>query len=329
MPPRKGQSSNVSPPVVMRRVKRKPVSTPTVVEQQTASSSVQAEPPRNRLQQPAPKASPAAPAQPSQPTSSPADEAARAEARQRRYEEALVLLEKIQDRWPETYPKEPQAIRPMKTRIHQDVSAAFPDIPNVRIREALELWYGRFKGAYLQCLKAGQSRYDLAGQICGAVTEEEEAHARTLFKVVSARKREKRRVQEESINAVGRELFSRWPQVFGGPPHTLKPLKHGLEADLAEHLPEVTPVVIKQALARWKKRRAVAYLRAVAAGGKRYDLQGEICGEVTAEEATAAQQQVEILYAEQEAKRQEHGPSAPTSSLSGEQESPETEVSNS
>jgi sRNA-binding protein len=181
--------------------------------------------------------------------------------------------------------------------------------------------------SYLQCLKEGQPRYDLAHQVCGEVTGEEEVQARKLFKSVAARKRAKRRAQEEMINAVGRELFSRWPQVFGGPPHTLKPLKHGLEVDLAEYFPEVTPVVVKQTLTRWKKRRAIAYLRAVAAGGNRYDLQDEVCGEVTAEEA--AQQHVEVLYAEQEAKSQKRGPGAPAAALAGEHESQETETSDS
>ena len=82
-------------------------------------------------------------------------------------------------------------------------------------------------------------------------------------------------------------------------------MKHGLEADLAEHLPEVTSAVIKQALSRWEKRRAVAYLRAVSAGGPRYDSAGQVCGEVTPEEAEAAKQQLEETYAEQEAKRQQ------------------------
>jgi len=140
MPPRKGQLPS-TPPVVMRRVKRKPVSTPVVEEKQTTPPHGQPEPPRKQpvpassakpVKVENPQASPPAPAQPS--SSSPADVAARAEARQRRHEEALVLLEKIQARWPETYPKEAQAIRPMKTGIHRDVSAALPDIPKVRIR---------------------------------------------------------------------------------------------------------------------------------------------------------------------------------------------------
>ena len=68
--------------------------------------------------------------------------------------------------------------------------------------------------------------------------------------------------------------------------------------------------------------RAVAYLRAVAAGGPRYDLAGQPCGEVTPEEAEAAQQHLEVLSAEQEAKRQaREQQQRPASSPSAEQES--------
>jgi len=322
MPPRKEKSPSESSRVVIRRVKRKPASTPVVVEKKRAKPpqgkpEPQHEPPRQSASPPVTKpvvqekrkvsppepAVPPQPEQPSKPVASP--EAERLATRQRRFKEARVLLQQIMARWPETYPSDGQAMRPLKIGIHYEVYAAMPETPKIRIREALDIWHGRYRVAYLRQLQAGRARYDLAGQVVGEVTAEDEARAQEQLKEVSARKRAKRPAHEEAVNTVGRELFTRWPQVFGGPPASLKPLKHGLEADLAEHLPEVTSAVIKQALSRWEKRRAVAYLRAVAAGGPRYDLVGQPCGEVTPEEAEAARQQLEVLYAEQEAKRQE------------------------
>ena len=114
MPPWKEKSPSESPRVVIRRVKRKPASTPVVVEKKRAKpSQVKPAPPREHPRQAAPQSSAkpvvekpqASPPleQPSKPAAPLVDEAARAGTRKRRYEEALVLLEQIQARWPEVY----------------------------------------------------------------------------------------------------------------------------------------------------------------------------------------------------------------------------------
>ena len=319
---------------MIRRVKRKPASSPVVVEKKRAKPpQVKPEPPREQPRQSASppvtkpvvqekrKVSPPEPAvtphpeQPSKPVASPAAE--RLATRQRRLEEARVLLAQIMARWPATYPSDGQAMRPLKIGIHYEVYAALPETPKIRIREALDIWHWRYQVAYLGQLQAGRARYDLAGQVVGEVTAEDEARAQEQLKAVSARKREKQQGKGDVIKTVGRELFSRWPQVFGGAPGELKPLKHRLEEDLAVHLPEVAPAVIEQALTRWERVRAVAYLRAIAGGGPRYDLEGQPCGEVTSEEAEAAQQRLTEVLAQQQAKREAKEPSVPASAAPG------------
>ena len=190
----------------------------------------------------------------------------------------------------------------------------FPEQSPEVIRSAVGFWHRRYGVAYLQATIAGGPRYDLEGEAVSEVTAAEQERSRALLKEAYARKREKQQAKE---NTVLPQLFARWPQVFGGAPGELKPLKHGLEEDLAVHLPEVAPAVIEQALTRWERVRAVAYLRAIAGGGPRYDLEGQPCGEVTAEEAEAAQQRLTEVLAQQQAKREAKEPSVPASAAPG------------
>ncbi len=328
-----------SPPVqIIQRVKRKPASPPVVVEKRANPPRVQTESQRDQPRQstaqsspkpvvvekvkvspPEPAAAPQ-PEPPRKPPSSPEAEAAQAEARKRLSQEARKLLHQIMERWPQTYPSDYRAIRPlMSPQVMKQLRQYFPEHHRLLIQHAVGLWHQRYGVAYLQATIAGGSRYDLEGEAIGEVTPEEQARSRELLKAAYVRKRAK---QQGKVDVVVQELFARWPQVFGGPPGALKPLKRGLEADLAVHLPEVAPAVIEQALSRWERVRAVAYLRAVAAGGPRYDLAGQPCGEVTPEEAEAAQQHLEVLSAEQEAKRQaREQQQRPASSPSAAQES--------
>jgi sRNA-binding protein len=81
-------------------------------------------------------------------------------------------------------------------------------------------------------------------------------------------------------------LAERFPAVFaleGWQPH--KPLKIGIKADIAAT--GIMPAEdIRPALRLYVQR--LMYQRALAAGGSRYDLNGEPCGEVTAEQASIA-----------------------------------------
>lgn len=94
-------------------------------------------------------------------------------------------------------------------------------------------------------------------------------------------------------------LAETYPQLFDL--KAPKPLKIGIHVSLAED-GKLSKTKIRRALNFYV--RQLAYIRAVAAGGKRYDLQGE-AGEVSAEDAAHAQARVEEIEAKRAARRQE------------------------
>lgn len=82
------------------------------------------------------------------------------------------------------------------------------------------------------------------------------------------------------------ELMERYPAVFGDKP---KPLKIGVLQDLMEqHKGEISAKTVRKLLRVHTSRRE--YLKAVAAGGPRYALDGTTAGEVTERERTLAKE---------------------------------------
>ncbi len=71
------------------------------------------------------------------------------------------------------------------------------------------------------------------------------------------------------------EVFSRF-----------KPLAIGIDKDLLGVLPQYDPVLVARVLANHCRRPR--YIKALARGGKRFDLNGHFKGEVTAEEQAIA-----------------------------------------
>lgn len=67
-----------------------------------------------------------------------------------------------------------------------------------------------------------------------------------------------------------------------------KPLAVGIDQDLVAALPQYDPALIARVLANHCRR--LRYLKALARGGKRFDLNNRFKGEVSAEEQTIAQQ---------------------------------------
>ena len=67
-----------------------------------------------------------------------------------------------------------------------------------------------------------------------------------------------------------------------------KPLAVGIDQDLIAALPQYDPALIARVLANHCRRPR--YLKALARGGKRFDLNNRFKGEVSAEEQTIAQQ---------------------------------------
>ncbi|EFP0251656.1 proQ/FINO family protein [Salmonella enterica] len=85
-----------------------------------------------------------------------------------------------------------------------------------------------------------------------------------------------------------RRVLAFWPELFD--PDNPKPLKTGVLDDLMQDITArnltVGTGVLKATLASYTRR--IRYQKALAAGGARYDLNGQPCGEVTPEQQQEA-----------------------------------------
>lgn len=97
-----------------------------------------------------------------------------------------------------------------------------------------------------------------------------------------------------------------------------KPLAVGIDQDLVAALPQYDPALIARVLANHCRRPR--YLKALARGGKRFDLNNRFKGEVSAEEQAIAQQHpfVQQALAEQ-AERQAAKQAVQTEAVEAEQ----------
>jgi len=80
-------------------------------------------------------------------------------------------------RFPKAFPKDYDAIRPLKIDIHADLIKLLPDVDHALLRRALANHTGR--DGYLLALVHGRGdrRYDLDGHPAGTVTPEEREEA--------------------------------------------------------------------------------------------------------------------------------------------------------
>ncbi|EOL6747679.1 ProQ/FINO family protein [Escherichia coli] len=95
------------------------------------------------------------------------------------------------------------------------------------------------------------------------------------------------KVQRKNYRRINR-IAEYWPELFGT--ENIKPLKAGIIRDVLEdaksrELPLATGV-LRGALT--SHLHTTRYLKAIIAGGPRYDLNGQPCGEVTEEDKSVA-----------------------------------------
>ncbi|AKJ30306.1 ProQ/FINO family protein [Caldimonas brevitalea] len=102
-----------------------------------------------------------------------------------------------------------------------------------------------------------------------------------------------------TVSACAALLRERFPALFGGKP---KPLKLRVQVDIQERTPGVFP---KQVLSAFLRRYTMSdgYLRAVAAGTHRYDLDGEAVAELSEEHRKLAQETLSQRRSQGDAKR--------------------------
>lgn len=86
-------------------------------------------------------------------------------------------------------------------------------------------------------------------------------------------------------------LQQRWPHTFGDAAAAIRPFAIGIDRELAAQLSEYPRWAVKQALTRWLHKHQVRYWQALIQGGPRYDLEGQVRGEVTTEQQVQAKQQ--------------------------------------
>lgn len=90
-------------------------------------------------------------------------------------------------------------------------------------------------------------------------------------------------------------LIELWPELFSR--ETPKPLKVGIFDDLMQDIAvrelAFGPVALRAALAAYAQ--TPRYCRVLAAGGTRYDLKGQPCGEVTPDEQSKAEARLVAL----------------------------------
>jgi len=88
-----------------------------------------------------------------------------------------VIHALLRDRFPKAFPKDYDQIKPLKTGIHADLVRHLPEIDATLLRRALANHTAR--DGYLLALihHRGNHRYDLQGNVAGAVTPEERAAA--------------------------------------------------------------------------------------------------------------------------------------------------------
>ncbi len=97
----------------------------------------------------------------------------------------------LMDRFPKAFPKDYDAIRPLKTGIHADLIQRLPEVDPVLLRRVLANHTDR-DGYRLALLHhRGDRRYDLDGQPVGTVTVEERAEAAQLLEASTQRRQAK------------------------------------------------------------------------------------------------------------------------------------------
>ena len=95
--------------------------------------------------------------------------------------DVTALHRQLMDRFPKAFPKDYDALRPLKLGIHADVLQRWPEVDPVLLRRALANHTSR--DGYLLALlhHRGDRRYDLDGQPVGTVTDADRAEAARLL----------------------------------------------------------------------------------------------------------------------------------------------------
>lgn len=110
---------------------------------------------------------------------------------------------------------------------------------------------------------------------------------------------------KRAVNALHALLMDRFPRAFPKDYDALRPLKTGIYADLLQRLPEADPVLLRRVLANHTRRDGYLLALLHQRGDRRYDLDGQPVGTVTAAERAAAARLLEASRQRQQAKAEQ------------------------
>ena len=138
---------------------------------------------------PAPKAKkPRLPTPPLSPEERKAKDLAKRKRREARLKEKIpAILEVLDLRWPQIFPKDPAQARPWAVGLFHQVAKQDVGFPNAALREALKR-YARSEG-YQAALARGGPRYDLQGSESGEVLPEQVSNAKAKLTELAAKKK--------------------------------------------------------------------------------------------------------------------------------------------
>ncbi len=85
-------------------------------------------------------------------------------------------------------------------------------------------------------------------------------------------------------------LATKFPKAFPADPQAIRPLKIGIDADIRKACPDLDEKLLQQVLASHTQR--YSYLKALARGGQRIDLQGNPVETITAEAIAKAKEKL-------------------------------------
>lgn len=181
----------------------------------------------------------------------------------------LALVLKLCERFPKLFSLERR--KPLKVDVEEDILqdlAGDASISTDGLYKALCYYIKGFP--YQRALKSHKHRFDLKGEVCGLVTDP--YHLEEACQEYPPRKR-------KGMPSLMTKLFERFPKAFTE--MNRKPLKKGIQKDILKALrddPDVTTASLSKAL-NWYVR-GNSYLKGLIRNNHRFDLEGNIAGDI-------------------------------------------------
>ena len=187
----------------------------------------------------------------------------------RNVEAARTLALSLCERFPKLFNLDLR--KPLKVDIEKDILRESENDASVTtdgVYKALKYYIKGFD--YIRSLHVYEHRFDLNGEVCGLVTD--------VYNLEASCREDPPRPRNRMPSLMPK-LFEKFPKIFNAA--NKKPLKKGIQKDILEILyddPDVTVYSLSRAL-NWYVR-GNSYLKAIIRHEHRFDLEGNISGEL-------------------------------------------------